>query len=471
MLRHLAEAFGEIYFLLFNIDFMTIKFLGANREVTGSCYLLENKQKSKILIDCGFFQGGDKSQARNRQKFNFKVQEIDAVCITHAHLDHIGRLPKLVKDGYHKMIYAIAPTIDLSRLVLEDTVKIAQEEFRHTGEHKIFDEYDVVRVMGLFSAAEYNRLFEPAPGFKVRFRNAGHILGSAFLEIEADNKKYIFSGDLGNPDMPLLLSASAPAPADVLVLESTYGSVVHERGVSRTVELQEAIEQTIKNRGVLMIPAFALERTQEILLAINGLVENKKIPHVPVFLDSPMAISATEIYKRYAKTHFSRKSLQDLLVDRDLFDFEGFKYCDTVEQSKQINHTPSPKVIIAGSGMMEGGRILHHAKRYLSDPRSTLLFVGYQVAGTLGRQLFEKARRVFIHGERIAVHSRIKSIGGLSAHADSIDLVKFAEKTKTSLRKIYLTHGELERARGLRKTLLKSVKAEIDIPKMGEMGE
>ncbi len=420
---------------------MKLSFYGAAGEVTGSCYVLETA-KAKIMVDCGMFQGTRFADERNHAAFPFDPGSIDAVVITHAHLDHTGRLPKLVAAGFTGKIYATSATIDLANIILEDALEVMSYEEEKRGHKMVFSEIDVANVKAYWHGIDYEKKVEIAKGVSAIWRDAGHILGSAFVEIEIDKKRMVFSGDLGNRDVPIMRElAPLPKKVDALILESTYGAHLHEDPKIRTERLREIIIRTVKNNGVLMIPAFAVERIQEIIYELHVLADDKKIPTVPIFLDSPLAIRATDIFKKYPK-YYNAKALARISSGEALFEFSELHRTLTRNESRKINDVPSPKVIIAGAGMMTGGRILHHLRRYLSDRNSTLLIVGYQAERTLGRALLNGAREVDIYGELVRVNAQIEKMGGYSAHADRDHLVEWVANAKPLPGKIFITHGE-----------------------------
>jgi len=425
---------------------MKLSFFGGAQEVTGACYLLESAlnssgQSAKILIDCGLFQCPGICEARSHEPFPFRPVEIEAVFITHTHIDHIGRVPKLFKDGFKGKVYSTPATRELAQIMLEDNLHLlkkgADSEKR---EGLLFDENDLAEAARNWEGLEYHEE-KNIGGFKIRFLDAGHVLGSSMVEIKAENKKIVFSGDLGNPPTPLLRPYEKITDADFLIVESTYGDRLHEGKKERQLKIERVVESTVKNKGVLMIPAFSLERTQELLFEFNELVEKGRVPEVPIFLDSPLAIRATEVYRKYER--YYNKEAQYIISSGDkVFKFPMLKFTLTTEESKAINDVPPPKIVIAGSGMSTGGRILHHERRYLSDPNSAILMVGYQAAGSLGRRIQDGAKSVKIFGEDVPVRCRVETIQGYSAHPDRDMLLDFVKNSADTLEKVFCVQGE-----------------------------
>lgn len=421
---------------------MFISFLGAAREVTGSCNLLEVGGK-KVLIDCGMFQGSEFNEKKNHDPLPFNPKEIFSVIVTHSHLDHIGRLPVLVKGGFVGPIYATPATIRLTELVLKDAVEVMAYNERHFGEPVLFEELDIFPVIQQFKPINYHEAANLFSNINFRFHDAGHIFGSSFVFLQGENKKIIFSGDIGNVEVPIVRDTEIfPSDIDAVVCESTYGGRLHESTMQRQEIIEKMVSEAIKRGGVLMIPSFSIERTQELLYVLNELIDRKHIlPRVPIFLDSPLAIGATKIFREYPGNY--DEEAEKLFNDGDdLFQFPGLTMCETKEESKKINMTPGPKIIIAGAGMMNGGRIVHHALRYLSDERNTLLIVGYQAAGTLGRKILDGESPVKILGESVQVRCQIKAIGALSAHGDQEKLMDWLGGGSSAPKKVYINHGE-----------------------------
>lgn len=418
---------------------MKISFYGGAQEVTGSCILFDSGGQ-KILIDCGFFQSTKFCDPRSGSDFPFNPKDIFAVFVTHAHIDHTGRIPKLVRAGFKGKIYSTAPTKDLAALMLTDSLGLLQKDAMKHGTPLIYEEGDVVSAMKLWQEIPYNK--EIVLGdLKITLRDSGHVLGSAMVEIICQGKKIVFTGDIGNPPTPLLNDPEKIKGAEILIIESTYGDRVHQGREERQIMLERAIEETVKRRGVLMIPAFSLERTQELLAEVEDLLDGGRIPEIPIFLDSPLAIKTTAVYKKY-ESFFNKEAHQKIRSGEDIFRFKGLRMTLTTEESKSINEVNPPKIIIAGSGMSTGGRILHHEKRYLSDPNSTLLLVGYQAAGSLGRMLHDGAKEVRIHDEIVPVNARIAILEGYSSHPDRDKLVDMVASSKDTLQKVFAVHGE-----------------------------
>ena len=462
-----------------------ISFFGGTEEVTGSNYLLEidgnvssGKGKTRILVDCGLFQGSRVAEEKNSDPFPYKPSSIDALLVTHAHLDHVGRIPKLVKEGFKGKIYSTYPTKDFAQIMLIDSLGVLEKEAkRHNGARPIYQEEDVEKAMSLWEAKNYRENFEIG-GVNILFKDAGHILGSAIIEITdskngesgAKKKKLVFTGDLGNSPEPLINPTETVNDASFMVTESTYGDRLHEDYSQADLKLERAIENIVKKKGTLMIPAFSLERTQRILYQINDLVENGKIPKIKIFLDSPLSIKATEVYKNYANL-YNAEAKKSLLKGDDLFDFPGLVLTMESEESKKIHEVVPPKIIIAGSGMCNGGRIIHHLKNYLPSKNNTLLFVSYLAVGSLGRLLHDGEKLVNIMGEKIPVEAEIEKIGGYSSHADLNGLLGFAAKSADTLEKVFVTHGELKSSSFLAQRLRDYLGVDAVAPTYGETRE
>lgn len=444
---------------------MNLTFYGGAGSVTGSNYMLESGGK-KILIDCGMQQGSHFAEKKNFEPFQYDASEIDAVFVTHAHIDHTGLLPKLFKEGFKGNVYSTPATKDFAELMLFDSEHILDKEAEREGKPPIYSAKEIGELMNVWKGVEYHQPINVA-GFNIEFYDAGHILGSAIIHIEEEGKTIVFSGDLGNSPAPIIQPTEKIASADYCLIESTYGDRFHENVGRRQEDLEDVIEDTVKAGGVLMIPAFALERTQELLFHMNELFKKGKIPQVPVFIDSPLAIKLTAIYKKY-ESHFNKEVMKLERAGDDILNFPGLRMTLTTEQSKEINNFPAPKIIIAGSGMSNGGRILHHEQRYLGDPKNTILFVGYQTAGSLGRMIMQGAKRVRIFGEDITVRCNVREISAYSAHADQGQLLDWIKPMKSSLKKVFVVQGEEGSSDVLAGKIKDNYAVSAVVPKAGE---
>ncbi|MCR4322693.1 MAG: MBL fold metallo-hydrolase [Candidatus Azambacteria bacterium] len=453
-----------------NNQYPKLTFCGGAGAVTGACYLLETEH-TKILVDCGMFQGSRFSEILNSDPFPFDPKEISAVLITHAHIDHTGRLPKLCKDGFHGNIYATMPTLDFTQALLIDSEHVIAMEAKHEGQEPFYVMKDVEKVFALTKPVEYGMFVHISDDIACKFYDAGHILGSSMIEIfitVGDKKtKIVFTGDLGNSPGPLLRDTHKEADADYVVIESAYGDRLHEGEGERKDTLEDIIEETVAAGGVLMIPAFATERTQELLYELNELVEHGRIPRVPVFIDSPLAIKITEIYKRYS-AFYDDEALRLLKSGDEIFNFPGLKFTPTSDDSRYINSVPAPKIILAGSGMSHGGRIVYHEKLYLPDPKSTLLIIGYQIKGSLGRKLLDGEKKVRIHGSEVMVRARIRQISGYSAHADQQGLYRWVEPMRMSIKKIFVVQGEESASETFAQIIKDRLALDAVVPKVGD---
>jgi len=448
---------------------MKLIFHGGAGRVTGSNYLLESGD-TKILIDCGLRQGGNFAEVENFNPFPYDPKEITAVLITHAHVDHIGRVPKLFRDGFAGTVYSTAPTKDFSEFLLLDSEHLLSREAEKQGQPPLYDVDNVRKALENWKRVDYHKFIEVGP-FRIEFYNAGHILGSAFIKIEAEGKSIIFSGDLGNSPAPIIPETENMPAADYCLVESTYGNRLHESTDERRAELEDAIEDTVKKGGTLMIPAFAMERTQDLLYHINALVEEGRIPKIRVFVDSPLAIRLTEVYGKY-KDYFDQEAKELIHSGDDILNFKGLTLTLTTEESKAINEVPPPKVIIAGSGMSQGGRILHHEMRYLPDPNSMLLIVGYQTEGSLGRRLLSgEAKQIRIMGTDVPVNAEVRSIQAYSAHADQKLLMKWVKGGEKHLKKVFVVQGDGEPSRVLAEKIKNDLGLEAEVPEENQIVE
>jgi len=419
---------------------MKLGFYGAAGEVTGSNHILEG-DGVKIMIDCGFFQGDKTCDEKNKAPFPYDLAGINAIFVTHAHLDHIGRIPKLIKDGFKGKIYSTAPTREIAKLMFDDTVRVIGREARENDHEAIYGAEEVLRTMERWETVLYEETVVIGE-LHIRFRDAGHILGSAMIEITHKNKKLVFSGDLGNSPAPLLNDTASLSDVDYLVMEATYGNSLHEDRDQRVALLEEIIKDTIARGGTLMVPAFSIDRTQDLIVELNNLVESRQIPEIPVFVDSPLAIKVTEVYDEN-QSYFNKETQRDIKGGDDIFKFPKLRFTAHSSESMAIKDVPNPKIIIAGSGMSNGGRIVHHEFNYLGDPKSTLLLIGYQAVGTMGRALQEGAKSVNILGQEVPVRAKIVSINGYSAHKDMNALMDFVSTMQKSLKQVFVVHAEL----------------------------
>ena len=455
---------------------LNLTFYGGADGVTGANFMLEKKPfvddgalGVKILVDCGMIQGSKFAENLNRSEFKYDPSFVDFLLVTHSHIDHIGRIPKLVRDGFKGTILSTPETKELSRLMLEDSLKILEEEARQDGLLPLYEKEDVEKSLSLWDTLPYHASRELKGGLAVYFKDAGHILGSSIIEIAYNGKKIVFTGDLGNSPSPLLKDTEDVADADYMVMESVYGDRNHESREERKGKLKDSIKKTLEKKATLIIPAFSLERTQAILHEMNDIFENGDVANLPVFIDSPLASKVTEVYKKYAHDDFNDIVKAEMAAGDDVFDFPRLKFTVRAEESMKIRNTPSPKIIIAGSGMSHGGRIVQHEKNYLSDPHTILLLVGYQAVGSLGRQLEDGAKKVNIFGENIAVRARIEKINGYSSHKDSDNLVNFAGSAAAAskIKKIFVVMGELKSSLFLVQRLRDELGADAVHPKGG----
>jgi len=430
----------------------TIRFLGAARTVTGSCYLL-TLPKAKILVDCGIIQGSSDSRDRNREPFAFDPKGIDVLFLTHAHLDHSGLIPRLVKEGFKGRIITTTATADLIDPMLLDSAKIQENDaermsrraLRKGGEpiEPLYTTEDVEKVLPLIDRTKYGQVIDTGRGVRYSFFDAGHILGSGslalWLNANGREKKIIFSGDIGRKGNPIINDPTLASSADYVVMESTYGDRLHKNNVDTANELVEAVTTTFGSGGNVLIPAFAIGRTQDVLYLLNRLVREKKLPKLTVTIDSPLAKKATSIYLRHPEL-YDDEAVR-LLRGGRIGDAISVRFTQSAEESMALNKIKSKAVIIAGSGMCEGGRIGHHLKHNLWRPECSIIFVGFQAQGTLGRRIVDGAKSVSIWGEEIAVRARVWTIGGFSAHGDQKGLLEWLSAFK-SRPAVFVTHGE-----------------------------
>ena len=469
---------------------MKITFLGATKIVTGSNFLVEAAGK-KFLVDCGLYQGKAELEEQNYREFDYNPAEIDFMLLTHAHIDHLGRIPKLYNDGFKGPIYAHKATCDLCQIMLPDSGHIQEMEAEWKNKKRIrkgqqtrgplYTAEDALKCMEIFVPVKYDEIIQVSENIYVRFNDAGHMLGSSTIEIWAkeDGKetKAVFSGDLGNNDIPLLSEPTMIDNCDYLVMESTYGSRLHIRNDQKAELFLKIVSETIDNGGTVVIPSFAVGRTQEILYEINKIKENRHdeeflreyrtLMKVPVYVDSPLAISATQVFKENMDL-FEDEVKEEMERGNNPLEFPGLKFTQTADESKALNESDEPSIIISASGMCDVGRIKHHLKHNIWNPKSTILFVGYQAPGTLGYEIVNGAKKVTIFGEEFAVNARIEYIEGYSGHADQEGLMNFVYSFYNKPKHIFLVHGEEESQEVLRNKILENTGIGVTIPEYGE---
>jgi metallo-beta-lactamase family protein len=432
---------------------MKITFLGANGTVTGSKYLVEVENK-KFLVDCGMFQGLKKLRLRNWEKFPVSPRSIDAVLLTHAHIDHSGYLPVLVKNGFEGKVFATQATKELCSILLPDSGYLQEDEARRANKygyskHKpakpLYTKKDALNSLEYFQAVELGHSYRLFDELSFHLSGAGHILGSSFINLTQDKTSIVFSGDIGRPHDPIMKPPAHIQSADYLVMESTYGDRLHEEA-DPMQQIEEIVNRTIKRGGSVIIPAFAVGRAQMLLYYIYKLKEAEKIPDVPVYLDSPLAIKATNIFNAHSAEHRLTKEITQEVCN-------VAKYTRTPEESKQIDLDSRPKIVISASGMATGGRILYHLKVFATDPRNTILFVGYQAVGTRGDRMIRGEKEIKIHGEYFQVKAEVEDLHNMSAHADYAEILDWLQNFKNAPRKVFITHGETEAAKSLKEKI------------------
>ncbi|MEX0918023.1 MAG: MBL fold metallo-hydrolase [Candidatus Paceibacterota bacterium] len=418
----------------------TLSFYGGAGAVTGANFHLDTGT-AHLLVDCGLIQGDRFAEAANAEPFPYDPAEVATLVVTHAHADHIGRIPKLVHDGFAGTIYSTAPTKALAAVMLRDAYGIMRMEAERYGTKPLYEEADIDAALAMWKTAEYGEATMLPDNVTATFSNAGHILGSAIVTLTRDGRSIVFSGDIGNIPQPLMPPPEAPSGYHYLVMESVYGDRVHEEVDERSHLLAHYIKEAVRKNGTLIIPAFSLERTQGMLLEINNLMESGEIEPIPTFLDSPLAIEVTGIYKQYAD-HLREDVREQIKGGDDIFEFPKLKFTRSASESNKIREVKGAKIIIAGSGMSHGGRIRRHEQHYLEDPSNILLQVGYQSVGSLGRRLVDGAKKVTIDGRDIRVRAQVVQIRGFSGHADRDQLVDFVAKGGEQAERVFVTMGE-----------------------------
>ncbi len=463
---------------------MELQFWGAAQTVTGSMHLL-TVNGYRILLDCGLYQGHRKEAFERNKNFPFDPAEIDALILSHAHIDHTGNVPTLVKQGYRGPIWSTNATRDLCATMLLDSAYIQENDVKYVNKRRakqgktpfepLYVKDDALESLTLFQSVGYNRPFLVAPGVQAHFKEAGHMLGSASvtLDIEEGNrrKRLVFSGDIGRKHLPILRDPAPVDQANFLIMESTYGQRFHESPDQARAKLKQAVLEILDKRGKLIIPSFAVGRTQEIIYALHELLDSGEIPKIEVYVDSPLAVNATEIFRLHPELY--DQETRDFLADtqsRDPFGFEGVTYIREVADSKALNDLQTPAVIISASGMCEGGRILHHLKNNITNPRNIILFVGFQAEYTLGRRILEGEPVVPIFGDDYEVKAKVMKINGYSAHADHNGLVNWLKtaQERGNLQKLFLVHGELEAAHALAEAARNLGLNHVHVPARGD---
>lgn len=451
-----------------------IHFWGAAETVTGSKYLVEAHGK-RILVDCGMFQGLKKLRVRNWKPLPVPADSIDAVLLTHAHIDHTGYLPRLVKEGFEGPVYCTPATLDLAQILLRDAAYLQEEDAkrankygytRHSPAEPLFGRADAERALTLFEPVDFSgpddRLMLDED-IGVHFRPVGHILGAASITLEIDGTSLVFSGDVGRPNDPVMKAPQTLRKADILILESTYGDRRHHE-LDLAADLADVINRTVERSGIVLIPAFAVGRSQAIMHVIAGLKSEHRIPDVPVFLNSPMAINASKLYcRRHDEHRLTDDQCEEMCA--------GVTYVRDASDSRALNGRLEPAIIISASGMVTGGRVLHHIKAFGPHAKNTILFCGYQAAGTRGEALVHGAHEVKIHGEYVPIHAEVVSLQGLSAHADYAELGDWLETLERAPQRIFLTHGEPSSQDAFRRYLADRFGWEVEIPALWDVVE
>ncbi|MCG3204472.1 MAG: Ribonuclease [Elusimicrobia bacterium] len=460
---------------------ISLRFSGGADEVTGSRHLL-SYGSAQFLLDCGLFQGHRHEAIEKNRSFTFSVSELNAVLLSHAHIDHSGGLPFLVKQGYKNPIHCTRPTVDLCRIMLMDSAFLQEEDAKffnkiHQSDGQtieaLYTREDAENAIRRFVPHEYGEFFQLGEGLRACFINAGHVLGSAMIQIEMDTPKgkrrLLFTGDLGRRKSILMEPPSIPNPVDYLLIESTYGNRVHESIREAEKILAEIIQQATQEKGRILIPSFALERTQEIVFILEKLRREKRIPPIHIYVDSPMAVNITEIFNRYLDCACLSPEFKTYVDKRgDPFGLDTVRYIRLVEESKALNDLPGQKIIIAGSGMCEGGRILHHLRNNIGKDSTTVILVGFQASGTLGRRLAEGAKKVKIFGLEHEVRARVRQLQNFSSHADKDDLQWFIRSLDPRPKRIFLVHGDEKERQALSEQLALLGIDRVERPRFGD---
>ncbi len=447
----------------------SIHFYGGAGSVTGANFLLETGSV-RALVDCGLTQGTDTAEERNWTPFAYDPSSIPFLFITHAHIDHIGRIPKLVKDGFTGRIISTEATRALAEPLLLDCMELLAHTAEKHGRAELFSKADVAAAMQLWEGVSYGKPIDVGEGITATFLDAGHILGSGMVQFEREGKKLIFTGDLGSGNSPLLAPVAEVTTATYLVMESVYGDRVREEDGDRRDQLEDVIEDTIGKGGTLLIPAFSTERTQDLLFEVRTLMTEKRIPSCPVFIDSPLAEKITAAYVAHP-AYFSADMQARIAKGEHIFSFPELQLVEDIEESRRVAHRPGAKIIIAGSGMSNGGRVQMHEEQVCTDPKSTILIVGYQAAGSLGRRLIDGEKTIFLRGQKVRVQCKVKAIYGYSAHMDSEQLLEFVNKTAKSLKEAFVVMGEPSSAVFLAQRIRDYLGTKATTPEVGAKAE
>lgn len=447
---------------------LRLTFHGGAGAVTGSNFLIEST-KGKVLVDCGLEQGRDFSERHMYEPFPYDVSSIDALIITHAHLDHIGRAPKLMKEGFRGAVYMTLATRDLTELMLRDSLSLLTREAERRDLPPMYKEEDVAAFMACVEVMPFRKEREVAPGITALLRDTGHILGSASVTLRADDGTSLaITGDLGNSPSPYLPDVEPITDVDALVMESVYGDRQHPNLEDRVPQLRDALNRAITRGGTILMPAFSIERTQLMLYELSNLMEAGEVPEIPVFLDSPLAIGVTEIYEKHAMAYFNTGAKKEMQEEHSIFRFPFLTLTRSREESQEIDSVPGPKLIIAGAGMSHGGRIGRHEAKYLPDPKTTLFIVGYQAPGSPGRLLQDGSKTVKLDGRPVKVRAKVETLTAWSAHADRDGLLAFAEKALPKAHTIFVAIGEPSAARFLAQRIHGFLGGKAVVPQMGD---
>jgi metallo-beta-lactamase family protein len=460
---------------------MKIEFVGGARTVTGSSYIIKDHDFT-IMVDCGMFQGKEELRNRNAMHLIYAPDKIDILLLTHAHIDHSGLIPKLVKEGFKGKIFATKATSDLCAVMLPDSAHIQEMDIKQVNRKNkrlerslippLYTSEDAEKAVKHFIPVSYNEIIEIHPRIKVRFRDAGHILGSAFIEMWIDEKgkqkKVVFSGDLGPKGQAIIRDPDIIDEADFLLIESTYGDRLHKSKENTYIEFKNIITESVNKNGNLIIPAFAIERTQEIIYTLAKMMKSREIPPIPVYIDSPLAISATEIFRNNPEC-FDRETLAMLTTGQSPLDFGGLHFVHSTEESKLLTKTARGSMIISASGMCTAGRVKYHLRENLYNPHSSVIFVGFQAEGTLGRRLIDGAERVSLYGEDVLVRAKIHTLGGFSAHADRNGLQEWLANISNPGLEIFVVHGEADAAFSFASFIKESLHLSAHVPHWGEI--